>query len=325
MYPEDYLMHYGVKGMKWGIRKERKLVERKDKAKEEKSGFRLSDKQKRYIKIGLGVAGAIAVAYGLYKLSDISGGNSAKSEKLSESLKKELTEREFDSRVGFFKKSKTASNDISFDLSEINKGNRFKKGGTSNCTFCTTAYELRRRGYDVHANLTSTGRSRTHASKFFKNAVVESDSRLFETSKGSTLREYINELSAHIAKQGDGARGNFCGKYQFGGGHSIAYEVMNGKTVFLDGQTGKRYASAEEALQWFTPGQSNWWRTDNLEIDTERIKEAVSTIGVHSKYRNVMEYDSEIANAIRKEALSFSRLYGVPLAEAKEYVYRQYR
>ena len=70
MNRDDYLAHFGIKGMKWGVRrfqdkndrltkagKERyndntdKKVEDDDKSTHKK--FQLSDKQKKYIKIGV--------------------------------------------------------------------------------------------------------------------------------------------------------------------------------------------------------------------------------------------------------------------------------
>lgn len=61
-----YLMHYGVKGMKWGVRHDREKSLKKNR-------FKLSEKQKRYIKTGLIVAGASLALYGSYKLYKRSG------------------------------------------------------------------------------------------------------------------------------------------------------------------------------------------------------------------------------------------------------------
>lgn len=63
---EPYLMHYGVKGMKWGVRHDYETVGRENKGQQERK--HLTAKQKRYIKIGLAVAGTTLAAYGGYKL-----------------------------------------------------------------------------------------------------------------------------------------------------------------------------------------------------------------------------------------------------------------
>lgn len=69
----DELMHFGVKGMKWGHRKAQaqsttgsKKISDKSESQQKKKG--LSDKQKKAIKIGAAVAGTALAAYGAYKL-----------------------------------------------------------------------------------------------------------------------------------------------------------------------------------------------------------------------------------------------------------------
>lgn len=101
MYREDELKHYGVKGMKWGVRRRREALNaysgaRKSSAAKTGVGRRLdakkaynksmkdsndanknivkdkwnnlSDKQKKAIKIGAAAAGTALAAYGAYKL-----------------------------------------------------------------------------------------------------------------------------------------------------------------------------------------------------------------------------------------------------------------
>lgn len=75
---DNELMHYGVKGMKWGVRKAKRSASKDGSAaKMKKKG--LSDKQKRAIKIGAVAAASVLVAYGGYKL--------AKSGKLQQAVK----------------------------------------------------------------------------------------------------------------------------------------------------------------------------------------------------------------------------------------------
>lgn len=73
---EDYLMHYGVKGMKWGVRHDPERVGRnrqsssklKNKTKKKR---KLSERQKRIIKIGAVVVGSALAYYGGHKVGSI--------------------------------------------------------------------------------------------------------------------------------------------------------------------------------------------------------------------------------------------------------------
>lgn len=68
-YP-DYLMHYGIPGMKWGVRKQR-VTSGKAKRRSSKGSMSEADKKarrRRNIKIAAGVAGVALAAYGVNKL-----------------------------------------------------------------------------------------------------------------------------------------------------------------------------------------------------------------------------------------------------------------
>lgn len=63
----DELYHYGVKGMKWGIRRTRSTSDETDQ-KNSKRG--LTKGQKTAIKVGVAVVGTALAAYGTYKLGN---------------------------------------------------------------------------------------------------------------------------------------------------------------------------------------------------------------------------------------------------------------
>lgn len=82
-YP-DYLMHHGVKGMKWGVRKQR-VTSGKTNRRSSKSSMSEADKKarrRRNMKIAAGVAGGVAAAalatYGAYKFNDFVNTNNYK-------------------------------------------------------------------------------------------------------------------------------------------------------------------------------------------------------------------------------------------------------
>ena len=357
LLPDEWteeIWHYGIKGMKWGIRRyqnedgslttQGKKRYDSDPANDiegsaAKKKFTLTDQQKKWVKRGAIAAGLVLAAYGGYKLSQTDFGkdivrNIGKKIDAQVYAKKvdKYKKLEFDEAVGLLKKSRSYTPEE--DLKIINQGLfQKKKGASFNCTFCTTAYELRRRGYDVQANFTEQGRASQHVKNFFKNAVIQSDDDIMFKLDSVRLpglsrdqrrmwkrSKYVDMVSNELAKNGNGARGNLFGYYAQGGGHSIIWEVVDGKTVFRDGQSGRTYSSAQEALRFFVPGRTEFFRTDNLEINKNAIKEAVSNIGTLRKDSNIMEYDSNTALVLRRQVLNYMKQTNCSMAEARRAV-----
>lgn len=393
-YPSNLeLCHYGVKGMKWGVRHDYEPVGRRrsgkntethsnakkssrstnvttSKSSSDKNRFHLSEKQKKVLKVGAAIVGTALAAYGGYKLGRFIASGKAREageaavrkmrdkttpkrletpnnavkrleapKHLGEDGGKKLTKRdldlrsrEFDLKTGFMKKNKDMTPEE--DLAAINRFFLEKEGSTNNCTFCTTAYELRRRGYDVTANFTDQGRSVNHAARFFKDAKIEGDSefvkkvdwndvlaRSEKDPQATTvaLRMYYDDFGkSMVEKYGEGARGNLAGFYNQGGGHSMIWEIKDSRFILRDGQTNTTYDNPIEMLQYFVPGKIEYFRTDNLEIDVDRIKEAVTSFGKTERFMNAIESDSELASSYRQAVVDFMRENGLTLQEARQ-------
>lgn len=94
-YP-DYLIRYGVPGMKWGVRKQR-VTRGKTNRRSAKSSMSEEDKKarrRRNMKIAAGVAGVVLAAYGAHKFKDfVNDTNWKYHDELGQKKVKEFTER----------------------------------------------------------------------------------------------------------------------------------------------------------------------------------------------------------------------------------------
>lgn len=177
---------------------------------------------------------------------------------------------------------------------------------SQNCAYCTMAYDMRRRGYDIESKYDSNGLSTyqvlrnydwTAARKQFKqetgidadltdfpDALIhtvyfESNSKereldahsRFDDAPTHDRKEAVTRLERELSNYGEGSRGMIAMSWKFGGAHAIAWEVQNGKVVYRDCQVNKKidistYMSRSDEMQYV--------RLDNLSLDT-RMQENV--------------------------------------------------
>lgn len=283
MASQLYLVHHGIKGQRWGVRRfqnkngtltsagksrygvgkpkthrDRLIYKYKNKGMSQQEAEAAADKRRkieRAIVIGAAVTATALASYGAYQYVKTASAASALSPNraLEGQLKRKAFEAaDFDARVDS-------------DLKKINHGlfgNLFLRGRECNCTSCTVAYEMRRRGYDVIADTTKDGRTLDQFESFFKDG--HSTLLKMNPMHNPISNESINDVVKTLAKQGNGARGIINGGYSLGGAHSLAYEVHNGKVLFLEPQLGRRYDSAKDAIgnMYLVTAM----RTDNLEV-----------------------------------------------------------
>ena len=147
-----------------------------------------------------------------------------------------------------------------------------------NCSFCTAAYDLRKRGYDVEANPISQSEAYTidDICSWYKGAkpvykfTVDSERSSTSTSN-NTARNDKERLIDNLKSQGEGARGHLALYWYDGGGHDVIWEVENNEVVLRDCQTGevsRTFSTLDYAYDYA------YVRTDNLE-PTEAVLRTV--------------------------------------------------
>lgn len=207
------------------------------------------------------------------------GAKAINSSTKSKKYNNERNENPIDKKTGFHLKTKELTEKE--DLKRVNpEYNDFNSNSKSNCVLCTMTCEMRRRGYDVTANKAGVGYFDKELTRFFKDYKTEhitvrkkeDGNNLFNTGG----KKYAQRTIAQIEKsQPEGSRGNLSvvwGDVFGGGGHSMYYEIQNGKLKIYDGQTGKIYDDAEKIFMQCSSVDIG--RLDNLKFNTKGIKEA---------------------------------------------------
>lgn len=319
---ERYLAHHGILGQRWGRRNgppypldasdhsaaEKKAGYKKsiNSSKSEKSSdsvsreFHLTDKQKKYLKIGAAVAGTALVAYGGYRLASsptvrnlaYKGLNKlTKSPSVEDMIKNsgpEIVKKPTIDKAGDIAKlkpdktifKKLPDNKIPKSVSDafgnLDKNNPLKKADdvAENCTNVFLAADVRMRGFDV-----KPGFQKNTDGKFVGNKAIDiyncyvekvdsNGNSPFKQSKGSLCKSYEsvkNVLDRN--KYPDGSRGYIDGVFKFGDSeykHAMMWEKLNGEYVFGDGVNGLKAKSYFNNISDISDVQ--YFRCDNLEL-----------------------------------------------------------
>lgn len=265
---EVYLEHFGVKGMKWGVRNERKTSSNPRSS--TVSG--MSPDQ-----LGLAIYGGIAVAAILARKTVMyrdSGRKDARKSgdkpfKQDLSLKKKMSVLSLHNKV----------------VRPINPD--YGQPGTKmNCRRATLAYEMRRRGNDVKATKSNYASGQTE--KGLKTVIgnkkqrfesVWGERKISTVNGNSTPLQKSESIFKALATNPNGSRGELGLSWTMGGGHSLAWEIVNRKPVIFDTQNGKVYDSST-SFSSFTPVvlESAYTRLDNKPIDSEFIRRWVTNV-----------------------------------------------
>lgn len=301
-WDDDDLFHHGIKGMKWGVQngppyplgsdistgKRLKNAGKSDKKQSAKQG--VSDTAV--------VLGAYATGYAV-AIAAIFGVRAVKNSQVKKIYKKRIGERKgpIDEKTGLHKK--IADNTPEDDAKLVNPA--FHKGTTNtqvNCAYCSTAYELRRRGFDVMANTSKkpVGKKELYQSYFkgtkrnitkscsdffnadakymneiFKPGHEEKGQKAMNLAKIGENREFAKSTINEIKSKGN-QRGLVTLTWGFGGSHVINYETKGGKVTFIDSQSGKTYTGKDAEDLFSAAFASTYYRIDNCQLNLDKIK-----------------------------------------------------
>lgn len=155
-----------------------------------------------------------------------------------------------------------------------------KEEYTRNCQRCVCAYEARRRGYDVVASkriLDGTDTLPCLGHPFGFQNVFENGKELLEKIQARTGKAVQNSIIDKMESFGDGTRAFVAVYWQDrigGGGHTFIVEQINGKTVFIDPQTGNYDCSNYFASGMIIPSMTRLLRIDDKKF-TNLIEKCV--------------------------------------------------
>jgi hypothetical protein len=281
--PQDALSHYGTKGTKWGVRNDRPT-----------GGTAGSTAEELGPAVALlAIFGGIAALQARYAYVD-SGKRDAKI--IDKAEKKSGVKHEWPKKDGL-SGPMTEDQLMKNVIPDINRGFPKESGTSMNCRRCTFAYEMRRRGYDVKATKSAmaTGQDTMGLINATTAKQPNGSIRTINMSKGNgwganTIPTTVNgkdmapegksaSIFDALGRQPNGSRGELAFSWTLGGGHSVAYEVVNNKPVVFCTQTKRSWSSPDKFAKEMGPilGDAAYTRLDNADINEAFIRRWVAT------------------------------------------------
>lgn len=266
-----------------------------DKTAEAKREGKLTPTQKKLL-IGGAVIGGLVVAG--VAAQQINSGQFRQNVNRGKEI---VTGKKFEYKKGIGLKGELSVDDIhSRVVRDINRDFPTGIGSNMNCRRCTFTYEMRRRGYDVAATKTPTA-SGQNATGLFN--VLTTDIKDVSQRRGQgfiselmpdksdpatrhiryisrnnlSLRKFVDAapetIFERLSKEPERSRGELGVFWKAGGGHSMAYEIINGQAHIFDGQTGEHYGKwTDMAVNLPEMVGAGWTRLDNVPLDTNFLQ-----------------------------------------------------
>ncbi len=192
--------------------------------------------------------------------------------------------------------AQTAFNEVALN---INPYYGVEPGTTMNCRRCTFAYIKAREGFDVEAtrSFTATGQNdisvynAISGNKWVKGGRLGAGREIrkgnqdfidFLSSNKPHLNAKINlgddsnktaeKIFEALSTKPNNARGELTMNWHAGGGHSMAWEIFNGKPVIFDVQTREMYDTPEKMSHIASRIKvSKYSRLDNVKLDEKML------------------------------------------------------
>lgn len=260
---DDYLAHHGVKGMKWGVRKDR-------------------DKSLSNVRVGTQDPGTVAlIAVGAVFVAAHLGLHIANEKDSGKKIAKENANVKWkidDSLTG-----KKSVEDLMHQVVEpVNKGYP-GKGTKMNCRRCTFAYEMRRRGMDVEATKSrlaagqgekglheaTLGQYLGRSESIWGHKQISNPRAMMKASPADKSKAIFEALG----KEPDGSRGELGVGWVVGGGHSMAYEIVNKKPIVFDTQSSVVYRDSQAFEKFGTlVTDAAYTRLDNILMNDDIMR-----------------------------------------------------
>lgn len=242
------LCHYGILGMKWGVRRTPEQLGHK--AKGRKKTAAVEGQPLKYDSPGARKARAYAAMVPLNVLARIvPGGALLWNASVVDQARKRYDMKDYKSPQSklseLHKKSEKASSDILVDVGLANDTGR--KGNVMNCFNCVSALEMRQRGYDVKATKRSSGVSTSEYLNYYTGLKINNtfSRRGSEEKRKSYVQRMYKQLCNDIEYEGPNARGFLSFQYEKAdSGHTIMWATdSKGSVSFFDPQNGSKNAT----------------------------------------------------------------------------------